>query len=97
MKTGIQTRIVTTVVCALAACAVAAVVLPVPANADSASGTQALSEPQAAQLAVRHLTVSVGKSTIVESPVSIQRISIAAPDVVEALAVSPKELLINGK
>ena len=92
-----QTRIVTLVVCALAACTVAAVVLPVPANADSAPGAQALSEPQAAQLAVRHLTLSVGKSTIVESPVSIQRISIAAPDVVEALAVSPKELLINGK
>jgi pilus assembly protein CpaC len=97
MRTGIQTRIVPAVVCALAAYAVLAVVLPVPANADSASGMQTLSEPQAAQLAVRHLTLSVGKSTIVESPVSIQRISIAAPDVVEALAVSPKELLINGK
>jgi len=81
----------------MAACALAAVLPPAPARADSEGGAAALTEPQAAEMAVRRLSVGVGMSTIVESPVSIQRISIAAPEVVEALAVSPKELLINGK
>jgi pilus assembly protein CpaC len=43
------------------------------------------------------LTVTVGKSLIIDSPLNIQRISVANGDLVEAVAVNPKEVLLNGK
>jgi pilus assembly protein CpaC len=43
------------------------------------------------------LTVTVGKSLIIDSPVNIQRVSVANGDLVEAVAVNPREVLINGK
>jgi pilus assembly protein CpaC len=43
------------------------------------------------------LNVTVGKSLIIDSPLNIQRISVANGDLVEAVAVNPKEVLINGK
>ena len=39
----------------------------------------------------------MGKSLIIDSPLNIQRISVANGDLVEAVAVNPKEVLINGK
>jgi pilus assembly protein CpaC len=39
----------------------------------------------------------VGKSLIIDSPLKIQRISYANGDLIEAVAVNPKEVLINGK
>ena len=41
--------------------------------------------------------VTVGKSLIIDSPMKIQRISVANGDLIEAVAVNPKEVLINGK
>ena len=43
------------------------------------------------------LTVTVGKSLIIDSPLNIQRISVANGELVEAVAVNPKEVLLNGK
>jgi pilus assembly protein CpaC len=43
------------------------------------------------------LIVTVGKSLIIDSPLNIQRISVANGDLVEAVAVNPKEVLLNGK
>lgn len=43
------------------------------------------------------LTVTVGKSLVIDSPLNIQRISVANGDLVEAVAVNPKEVLLNGK
>src|ERR1035437_377737 len=43
------------------------------------------------------LTVTVGKSLIIDSPMKIQRISVANGELIEAVAVNPKEVLINGK
>jgi pilus assembly protein CpaC len=43
------------------------------------------------------LTVTVGKSLIIDSPLNIQRVSVASGDLVEAVAVNPKEVLLNGK
>ena len=43
------------------------------------------------------LTVTVGKSLIIDSPLNIQRVSVANGDLVEAVAVNPREVLINGK
>src|SRR5215468_4518975 len=50
-----------------------------------------------AAAAPEKLTVTVGKSMIIDSPVNIQRISVANGELVEAVAVNPKEVLINGK
>ncbi|MEO8595251.1 MAG: pilus assembly protein N-terminal domain-containing protein [Candidatus Solibacter sp.] len=43
------------------------------------------------------LVVTVGKSLIIDSPMKIQRISVADGALIEAVAVNPKEVLINGK
>lgn len=101
MNPKLVNRIVLASLCALAICAGVAVLLPVIAHAQApgrAAGTAvALSEPQAAEMAVRKMTMTVGMSKIVESPTNIQRASVALPDIIEFVAVSPRELLINGK
>jgi len=45
----------------------------------------------------RDLFVTVGKSLVVESPVLIQRVSVADAAVAEAVVVNPKEVVVNGK
>ena len=47
--------------------------------------------------AARDLFVTVGKSLVVDSPVNIQRVSVGNGDLAEALAVNPREVLVNGK
>lgn len=43
------------------------------------------------------LNATVGKSLIIDSPLNIEKISVANGDLVEAVAINPKEVLINGK
>jgi len=43
------------------------------------------------------LHVLVGRSLLITSPVRIKRISVADPSVADAVAVSPNQILINGK
>ena len=43
------------------------------------------------------LAVAVNKSTVLESQTGVKRISIANPDLLEAVAVSKTEVLVNGK
>ena len=43
------------------------------------------------------LTVTAGKSLVIDSPVEIRRVSVASFEVIEAVAVSPRELLVNAK
>src|ERR1700735_3027347 len=57
----------------------------------------ASTEAVAADAQPRDLVVTVGKSLILDFPVDLQRISIANGDVAEAVAVNPREVLINGK
>jgi pilus assembly protein CpaC len=90
-------RIIFAAIFTLAACLIAATFLPAVAHAQAPATAVALSEPQAAEMAVRHLKLTVGMSSVVESPSNVQRASVALPDVLEFVAVSPKELLINGK
>jgi pilus assembly protein CpaC len=90
-------RIILATISVLALCAAAALLLPVIAHAQTAQASAVMTEPQAALMAVRHLKLTVGLSEIVESPMNIQRASVALPDIIEFVAVSPKELLINGK
>ena len=47
--------------------------------------------------ASRDLFVTVGKSLVVDSPVNIQRVSVGNGEMAEALAVNPREVLVNGK
>jgi pilus assembly protein CpaC len=47
--------------------------------------------------AARDLFVTAGKSLVVDSPVVIQRVSVANPELAEAIAVTPREVLVNGR
>ncbi|HTP31149.1 MAG TPA: pilus assembly protein N-terminal domain-containing protein [Candidatus Acidoferrales bacterium] len=62
-----------------------------------AEGGPSTTQQAGASAAPDKLMVTVGKSMIIDSPVNIQRISVANGDLVEAVAVNPKEVLINGK
>src|SRR5499433_533465 len=59
---------------------------PTPA----AGQPQESSEPQT-------LHLLVGRSLVITSPSRIKRISLADPDIAEALVVSPTQVLVNGK
>jgi len=43
------------------------------------------------------LVVTVGKSIVLDTPADLRRVSVANGDLAEALAVNPREVLINGK
>jgi pilus assembly protein CpaC len=45
----------------------------------------------------RRLQATVGKSLIIDSPLRIDKISVANGDLVEAVPINPQEVLINGK
>lgn len=47
--------------------------------------------------AARDLFVTVGKSLVVDSPVNIQRVVVGNDALAEAIAVNPREILVNGK
>src|SRR5690242_9849491 len=82
----------------LAAAGVCAIAAPSAAAAPArALDGQAQPAQEAGANAPGRLTVTVGKSLIIDSPLNIQRISVANGDLVEAVAVNPKEVLINGK
>lgn len=77
-----------------------------PAHAAEPGGAPAVKAVQTASAtsvqeghpaAARDLFVTVGKSLVVDSPVNIQRVSVANGDLAEALAVNPREVLVNGK
>jgi pilus assembly protein CpaC len=53
--------------------------------------------PEGPATGARELYVTVGKSLLVDSPTVIRRVSIANGTVAEALATSPREVLVNGK
>jgi len=59
---------------------------PTPA----ANQAQESSEPQT-------LHLLVGRSLVITSPSRIKRVSLADPDIAEALVVSPTQVLVNGK
>jgi len=52
---------------------------------------------EAPPAAARDLFVTVGKSLIVDSPLVIERVAVSNPEIAEAIAVSPREVLINGR
>jgi pilus assembly protein CpaC len=58
---------------------------------------QPAGQPSPAPAATGELSVTVGKSLVIDSPAPIQRVSVANGATAEAVAVTPREVLINGK
>jgi pilus assembly protein CpaC len=87
----------------IALAAASACVLAGPVRADDpitpaqAAAAQEGVSKAAAPGVVGKLTVTVGKSLTIDSPLAIKRLSTANGLLVEAVAIGPKEVLINGK
>src|SRR5215469_11545660 len=60
------------------------------APAQNPSPDQEASEPQT-------LHLLVGRSLVISSPTRIKRVSLADPDIAEAIVVSPTQVLVNGR
>jgi pilus assembly protein CpaC len=86
---------------ALGACVTPLALAPVSAAEAALPAAVAAVQTAAAQevhsQAARDLFVTVGKSLVVDSPVNIQRVSVGNGELAEALAVNPREVLVNGK
>ena len=68
--------------------------LPPAANApqspQNSSAGQEAGAPQS-------LHLLVGRSLVISSPTKIKRVSLADPEIAEAIVVSPTQVLVNGK
>ena len=75
----------------------AALLCAVLGLADSSTVPQQNATPAKRPGTDGNLIVTIGMSMIIDSPVAVSKISIANGDLAEAVAVTPKEILINGK
>ncbi len=83
----------------------AASAAPVPAPPVAPEPAPKMAEPAPVQAPEQapangltgNLMVTVGKSITIDSPLNIQRVYYANGDLVEAVAINPKEVLITGK
>ena len=66
-------------------------------NTEQAPAPSSAPPQETAGLVTKELSVTVGKSLIIDSPINIQRVSVANPDLADVVAISPKEVLVNGK
>jgi pilus assembly protein CpaC len=64
-------------------------------NAQAAPG--AAQAGQSGQASQNDLSLTVGKSIILNSPVPIERVAVGFGDLVEAMAVGPREVLVSAK
>ena len=71
-------------------------VSPVPAAASSAAVSSQSSQVQEVE-APQTLHLLVGRSLVITSPTRIRRVSVADPNIAEALVISPTQILVNGK
>ena len=62
-----------------------------------ASETPAAAAGSSTQDSANDLVVAVGKSVLVDSLRSVTRVAVGSSDIAEATAVSPSEIMINGK
>ena len=81
----------------LALAALAAVSVPMPAAEPAVPGRAQEPPRHVAPPIDGKLTATVGKSLIIDSPLKIEKISVANGELVEAVSINPKEVLINGK
>ena len=68
-----------------------------PAEAKSAVAQDQVTKQATPNGVVGQLTVTVGKSLAIDSPLPIKRLAFANGALVDAQAIGPKEVLINGK
>jgi pilus assembly protein CpaC len=68
-----------------------------PAETKAAAAQDAVSKQATPNGVVGQLTVTVGKSLTIDSPLAIRRLATANGALVDAQAISPKEILLNGK
>jgi pilus assembly protein CpaC len=70
-----------------------------PATAPNPTPVQEAAAPasQAQEAEPQTLHLLVGRSLVITSPSRIKRISLADPEIAEALVVSPTQVLVNGK
>ena len=43
------------------------------------------------------ITIVAGKSAVIDSPADVERVAVATEDIVEAVAISPREVVLNGR
>ncbi len=67
------------------------------AYAEAQNTPQSVSPIGAPGTAARDLFVRIGKSLVLDSPIAIERVSVANGEIAEAIAVSPNEIVINGR
>lgn len=67
----------------------------VAALAAVAQGTPAAAPPEGTGTHTLHLLV--GRSLVISSPTPIKRVSVADPNIAEAVVISPYQVLLNGK
>ena len=67
------------------------------AYAATQAAPQTLPATAAPGTAARDLFVRIGKSLVLDSPIAIERVSVANAAIAEAIAVSPNEIVINGR
>jgi pilus assembly protein CpaC len=81
----------------LTALAAAAEPNPQSSQGPANQGANVQSSGKVAEESPNDLFLNVGKSVIVDSSLTIERVSIGFGDVAEATAVGPQEVLVNGK
>ncbi|MGH9771434.1 MAG: type II and III secretion system protein family protein [Candidatus Acidiferrales bacterium] len=71
--------------------------VPVEAVPPTASPTAQAQEAQEAQEGPQILHLMVGRSLVITSPARIRRVSVADPSIIDAVVVTPYQVLVNGK
>jgi pilus assembly protein CpaC len=66
-----------------------------PVDSDSSASQEVKQPPQ--EEAPQSLHLLVGRSLVITSPTRIKRVSLADPNIAEAVVVSPYQVLLNGK
>jgi pilus assembly protein CpaC len=77
--------------------AAATAATPPPLGAANMAAQQAQGPQQSAAEGNDRLHLLVGRSLVISSPTRVKRISIADPNIVDAIVISPFQVLLNGK
>ncbi|HEX3377961.1 MAG TPA: type II and III secretion system protein family protein [Candidatus Acidoferrales bacterium] len=76
---------------------VATMATPPPLSAASMGAQQPQASPQVAAEGNDRLHLLVGRSLVISSPTRVKRISVADPNIADAIVISPYQVLLNGK
>src|SRR6516164_1842442 len=70
---------------------------PADASTGSAQQPQTINSEKPESNEPQTLHLLVGRSLVISSPTRIKRVSLADPDIAEAIVVSPTQVLVNGR